>query len=175
VKADRKLIQQLFNAPRAARNAQLETVLKHELSFIPLSLGKTDGMMNSTAKSDLLGIVSKNIGVDTPAVLPTFSGHGCVIIDGHALIQSLGKPKDCQTFADYGNVFYLSVVCYFSPSVHKIDVVFDRYRSGSIKNKTRNKRAKGKKKPIQKIIGFLFAISAFYNLQGTHNNSDIYI
>jgi len=100
----------------------------------------------------LLGIVSKNIGVDTPAVLPTFSGHGCVIRDGHALIQSLGKPKDCRTFADYGNVFYLSVVRYFSPSVHRIEIVFDRYHSGSIKGSTRNKRAKGKKKPIRKII-----------------------
>ena len=46
VKADRKLVQQLFNASRAGRNVQLETVLKHELSCIPLSLGKTDGMMN---------------------------------------------------------------------------------------------------------------------------------
>ena len=117
VKADWKLIQQLFNAFRAGRKVELEKVLQHELSYLPPSLAKKDGPMNSTSKSDLLGILSMDIGIETPVTLLTFSGHSYVVIDGHAMIQSLSKLKDCQTFGDYGNVFYLSVANYFSSSV----------------------------------------------------------
>ena len=33
----------------------------------------------------------------------------CVLIDGHALIQALGKPDGCQTFGDYAEVFMQTV------------------------------------------------------------------
>ena len=32
-----------------------------------------------------------------------------VLIDGHGLIQALGKPHGCQTFGDYADVFMNNV------------------------------------------------------------------
>ena len=78
-------------------------------------------------------------------------GHACVVIDRHALIQSLGKPHDCKTFGDYASVFYRSVTKHFSDSTKRIDVLFDRYIQDSIKANTRRKRM-GDKRPIRRII-----------------------
>mgnify|MGYP002803410027 FL=1 len=30
----------------------------------------------------------------------------CIIIDGHALIEALGKPHNCKTFQDYAGTFF---------------------------------------------------------------------
>ena len=75
-----------------------------------------------------------------------------MVIDGHALIQSLGKPKDSVTFGDYAEVFFKAATRHFNnPGVKRIDVVFDRYKENSIKTPTRMKRT-GKKRPIRKIV-----------------------
>ena len=151
VKADRKLIQRLLNASMAGRDINMEDILKYELSNYPLSLVKTNGMLNSANKADMLKLLTKDLEVQIRREIPQTKGKTCVLIDGHALIQALGKPHGCQTFNDYGNVFFASVTKYFKSTVSRIDLVFDRYQSDSIKNITRNKRVK-KKKPIRKII-----------------------
>ena len=75
-----------------------------------------------------------------------------MVIDGHALIQSLGKPKDSVTFGDYAEVFIKAATRHFNnPGVKRIDVVFDRYKENSIKTPTRMKRT-GKKRPIRKMV-----------------------
>lgn len=64
--------------------------------------------MNSTSKADLLHIIST--GVNLPSETPPLTqGRTCVLIDGQALIQSLGKPPGCQTFDDYATVFCSAV------------------------------------------------------------------
>ena len=152
IKADRKLIQQLFNASSAGRKVELLTVLQHELSPVPLSLAKIDGSMNTTSKADILTLLSKETGVNIPSDLPPSSqGKTCVVIDGHALIQSMGKPRECKTFEDYGSSFSKVVLKHFKGSVTRVDVAFDRYQQGSIKCGTRIKRKK-MKRPIRKII-----------------------
>ena len=63
----------------------------------------------------------------------------CVIIDGHALIQSLGRLHDCKTFGEYANVFANVVFNNFSNETTRVDVVFDRYLGKkSIKASTRS-------------------------------------
>ena len=54
VKADRKLLQQLLNAVTVGPTVEMGTILKHELSPVPLSLAKHGGDMNSTQKSELI-------------------------------------------------------------------------------------------------------------------------
>lgn len=51
LKADRKLLQRLFNAASSGRSVQTADILKHELSPVPLSLAKPDGQMNPTSKA----------------------------------------------------------------------------------------------------------------------------
>ena len=46
IKADRKLLQRLLNAVTAGRSVEMESILKHELSPVPLSLAKPGGQMN---------------------------------------------------------------------------------------------------------------------------------
>ena len=151
LKADRRLIQQLFNASRAGRIVNMKDILTHELLQVPPSLGKVNGKMNSTSKSDMIAIISAN--VETPPSVPDAAPTQwtCVLIDGHALIQSLGKPNNALTFNDYAKVFLGAVTCHVKASVKRVDVVFDTYVKQSIKGPTREKRT-GNKRPIRKII-----------------------
>ena len=70
IKADRKLIQKLLNASQAGRQVEMEEVLKHELSVLPLSLVKSSGQMNATSKSDMLQILTKDLGIEISQVTP---------------------------------------------------------------------------------------------------------
>jgi hypothetical protein len=109
VKADRKLMQQLLNATRAGRHVELESVLQHELSHFPLSFAGRDGKMNTTAKSDILSLITTDLGVSTTSQFPDSpqeeNTKTCVLIDDHALVQSTGKPHDCHTFNEYADHF----------------------------------------------------------------------
>lgn len=150
IKADRKLLQRLLNAATGGRPLEMMQILKHELSPVPLSLAKAGGEMNSTPKSELISILMA--GLDTPPEIPNADMKTCVLIDGHALIQALGKPHGCQTFGDYADVFIKSLTKYFGENTKRVDIVFDRYiGEESIKAVTRSKRM-GKKKPIRKLI-----------------------
>ena len=151
IKADRQLMQRLFNASQAGRVVDLHKVLKHELSAVPSSLANTDKTMHSTQKSALLPLLTTGLGIEKVKGAPETTGKTCIIIDGHALIQSLGKPPKCKTFGDYANTFKKTVVQQFRGTVSRIDVVFDQYRPLSIKSTTRSKRA-GQTRPIRKVI-----------------------
>ena len=151
IKADRQLMQRLFDAAQAGRAVNLHKVLEHVLSVVPLSLANTEQKMNSTQKSAMLPLLTKDLGVETVKGTPETTGKTCIIIDGHALIQSLGNPSKCKTFGDYANNFENNVIKEFSGSVSRIDVVFDQYRLLSIKSTTRSKRA-GQKRLIRKVI-----------------------
>ena len=65
--------------------------------------------MNSTRtpKAELCNILVA--GLSTPSEVPEADVKTCVLIDGHALIQALGKPDGCQTFVDYAEVFMQTV------------------------------------------------------------------
>jgi len=69
--------------------------MKHELSPTTLSLAKPGGVMNSTPtpKAELCNILLA--GLSTPSEVLEVDLKTCVLIDGHALIQALGKPDRC--------------------------------------------------------------------------------
>ena len=149
-------MQQLFNASQAGRKVEISEIMKHELSPVPLSLAKLNGDMQACTKADLLNILTTEIGVSTSSLLPEPDPDikTCVIIDGHALIQALGKPSNCRTFDDYSKEFIKIALGKLDRSVKRFDVVFDRYTGkDSIKASTRNKRAGKTKLSIRRIIG----------------------
>ena len=150
IKADRKLLQRLLNAVTYGRTIQMWDILKHELSPIPLSLSQPSGDMNTTTKAELIAVLTD--GVDIPSEVPDADTKTCVLIDGHALIQSLGKPTGCQTFGDYADVFVQNVTRHFREHTSRVDLVFECcIRKSSNKDVTRSKRA-SKKTPIRKFI-----------------------
>lgn len=125
IKADRNLLQRLLNAVTAGRTVEMVNILKHELSPIPLSLPKPGGVMNSTPKAELIDILMA--GLSIPSEVPEADLKTCVLIDGHALIDALGKPHGCQTFGDYAKVFLEIVTRHFGEHTRRVDVLFDRY------------------------------------------------
>ena len=66
-----------------------------------------------------------------------------LLIDGQALVVSLGKPQShlCHTFGGLSNIF-LNAVYHYGYRFARIDVVFDRYDPLSMKEGTRIKRKK---------------------------------
>ena len=70
VEADRRLMQRLLNAQQSERNVDMSSILKHELSCVPLSLENTDGSINSNSKSALLGILSTGVEIATAVLSP---------------------------------------------------------------------------------------------------------
>ena len=68
----------------------------------------------------------------------------CVVIDGYALTQALGKPPNCKTFQDYAIVFFKAVTKHINATVKRIDVLFDTYIENSIKAAARAKRSNKK-------------------------------
>ena len=101
--------------------------------------------MNSTQKSELINVLAD--GIHIPSAIPEANMKTCVLIDGHSLIQVLGKPHGCQTFGDYADV-----TSHFRCHTTRRDVVFDRYTGQqSIKAVTRSKRV-WKTKPVRKVI-----------------------
>lgn len=82
---------------------------------------------------------------------PNLQQKTCALIDGHALIQTLGKPQNCRTFEEYAKIFFRLVIGNIGENVQRVDVVFDTYITQSIKSTTRSRRST-KKRPIRKII-----------------------
>ena len=123
VKADRNLIQRLLNAVTAGRPVEMDSVMKHELSTVPLSIAKVGGDMRSTPTAELIDILKGQINI--PSELPETDRKTCVLIDGHALIKALGKPNGCQTFGEYADAFFNVVRSYFNRNISRVDVIFD--------------------------------------------------
>ena len=151
IKADRRLLQQLLTASLAGRKVDLNEVLQHELSSIPLSLAKVNGDMNSITKAELAKIITKNEKILPNATEPGTTQRTCILVDGNAYIQSLGKPKNCKTFEEYARIFFKSLLINVGENVVRIDVVFDQYISKSIKSTTGTKHGTNKR-PIRRII-----------------------
>ena len=53
------------------------------------------------------------------------------------------KPGSSKTFKDYSQDVFLPYVQLQLEMVQRVDVVWDDYRSGSLKEQTREKRGKG--------------------------------
>ena len=125
----------------------MDKILKHELLPVPVALSSLNGTLNTGNKSILADILSCSISTP-PQVAVT--GSASLVIDGQALINAIGKPSGAKTFLEYSTVFMqyvLSVGSFF----HRVDIVFDRYFSNSMKSTTRKRRRQGHR-PRRRII-----------------------
>ena len=104
MKADRKLIQWLLNAVTAGQPVEMDSIMKHDLSTVLLSIAKTGGDMHSTSKAEVIDILKGQINISSE--IPETDMKTCVLIDGHALIKALWKPNGCQTFGEYADAVF---------------------------------------------------------------------
>lgn len=149
VKADRNLFQRLLVSKEGGREVDLKQILCHELSPVPLSLSDTSGALRPTNKAALGSILQTKTTVEKQ--LPPTNLKTCVIIDGQALVQAIGKPPNAQSFGQLADVFVTSVFSHFSATCSRVDVVFDRYEEHTIKDSTRAYRT-GKNRPIRRKV-----------------------
>jgi len=138
MKADRSIHQRLITAYQAGRSVNLHTILNHELMPVPVSIAYTNGSLRTGNKSVLLEVMTQ--GVTCPAEV-TIDGTSCLVIDGQALVISLGKPAGITNFGELADAF-VKLVMHVGRCFDRIDVTFDRYRDTSIKAGTRTKRSK---------------------------------
>ena len=81
------------------------------------------------------------MGRNLPGVTPVV-GRSTSVVDGQALVMSLGRPSECNTFDDLADKF-VKAVFVSGKDFDRINVTFDRYRETSIKCATRKKRSRG--------------------------------
>ena len=146
IKAGRDLFQRLLVSQEAGRDINLEEILCHELSTTPLSIADTTGkLLPCDAKSDLATILESGA---TSQLLPDSSLKTVTIIDGQALVHTVGKKSKAKTFGEFADDFNEAVS---RNTGSRIDVVFDRYQEQSIKGATRDKRSRSQR-PIRRLI-----------------------
>ncbi len=123
-----------------------EEFFRHESSSSPPALA-SERSINSCNKSDLLACimeVSACTGLPADAELVAPDDYGVVVIDGGALIHSLpGTIVRGKTFAEYFTKVFCPRIQQELKRAARVDIVWDQYRSMSIKAATREKRGKG--------------------------------
>ena len=130
------------------RPVNLNEILKHELLPVPLALAEMNGSLRTGTKAIFADVLLK--GVQCPTRLPEDMNGGTLIIDGQALIVSLGKPPKAIKFGDLADIFVQSVLS-AGEKFEIIHILFDRYYTTSIKDGTRNRRGK-MKKAIRRLV-----------------------
>lgn len=111
----------------------MRDILSHELLKVPLALFHMNGEMRSGNKAILAAHLKADI--NCPATL-TLTGRSCLIIDGQALVMSIGKPENATTFGDIADTL-VSAIENLAKKYCRIDIIFDRYIPLSIKSSIR--------------------------------------
>ena len=131
LKADRNLFAQMILIAQT-RDLNMAEVLRHPLGPIPWALAAADGTLRKTSKSSLTKEIIKNV---KPA--EELGGNKACIIDGMALLQKVNGNQ--KTFAVLSQ-HVLSLIIGESRDCSRVDMVFDVYREGSIKDAERINR-----------------------------------
>jgi len=91
-KTDRKMLQILLNVAYSECSVNIAQAFKHELSYVPLPLATTCGTIIITTKANILNVLTVDLSIENPQLKPSSDKPTCVIINGHALTQAVGKP-----------------------------------------------------------------------------------
>ena len=120
------------------------------MSVVPRSMFAYDGTMNlCSSKSNLMTLLktldesSEPEDMLIPSKMQTQLVTFCMaIVDGMAELQALEKSADIKTCADLSRSFSSKMMNKFQ-QYDEVHIVFDTYKTESIKNMTRNKRLHG--------------------------------
>ena len=132
VKAERDIFKRLLVVSNSGQEIDLENILKHELFPVPLAPANTNKELKTTTKADLADILAQSIEVKEQ--IPSSSSPTCILVDGPALIQAVGKPEYAKTFQDLAYAFVNNIVAKFKSGYSRVDVLFDRNIKTSIKD-----------------------------------------
>jgi len=103
----------------------------------------TGGQMCQGDKHNLLDCLEGNVTNSHGTSLDV----DCKVVDGPAVVQFL-VPGTCGTFEDYAKEVFLPYVVKKLDTVSRIDIVWDVYKSDSLKNATREKTGCGTRRRV---------------------------
>ena len=149
IKADRNIFRRLFCTTASGRKVDLANIMKHELSPLPLSLAKVSGTLNIPMDKAALSHILADEHMCH--AIPGSTEPTCDIIDGMALVKTIGKLKDASTFGDFSDVFTGVILSHLKDSCGRVDLIFDVYNPLSTKAATRDEQAHGARK-IRHIV-----------------------
>ena len=147
-KAERNVLQRFVTAYEAGRPVDLPAVLKHELLPVHVSIAEINGALRTGNKSVLVEKLTKDI--TCPEAIKLHDTSCCLIIDGQALVVSLGRPDNAVTFGHLADT-YVRAVLRAGYKYQRIDIVFDRHRKETIKGGSRTRRTK-LNRPIRRPV-----------------------
>ena len=79
------------------QEVDVDKLLMQELCSVPLALATNDGCLRPANKAQMLPLLEEGV---PHARLPKLQAPTCMIIDGMAMVQALGKPKGAKSFGD---------------------------------------------------------------------------
>ena len=93
------------------------------------------GQLRQRLKSYLLECLTKS---SQPASVPP--GIDAKVLDGAAIVHMV-RPGACRTFAEYSQQMFLPHITSQLETVSRVDIIWDRYLTDSLKQSTRDRRA----------------------------------
>ncbi|KAK6169757.1 hypothetical protein SNE40_020746 [Patella caerulea] len=140
MKSDIDLFARLYIGCQT-RDGNLEEFFCHENQPCPPSLSES-GNLRLGKKCDLLKSLSDGIQVTSEAPAAT-----CVILDGAVIVQVL-KIGTTKTFDEYAKRVFVPHVMSKFQNASRLDLVWDRYMTNSLKDTARSKRGQGVRRRV---------------------------
>ena len=88
---------------------------------VPVSLADVNGKLKIGDKSALCNVLKRD--VVCPSILH-LEGSSSLLVDGQALVNALGKPKDLKTYGELADAF-VQAILQKGQGYARIDVIFD--------------------------------------------------
>ena len=123
------------------RDGSLDEFFQHENQAFPPSLSDGGGIRLGV-KSDLLTCL-EHFSQPRSEVSPT----SCIVLDGAVIIQLL-KAATAKTFNEYAQQVFVPYILSKLHQAARLDLVWDRYITDSLKGTARAKRGKGVRRRV---------------------------
>ena len=89
---------------------KLDQILCHELLPVPIALAEMNGDLRTGSKAVFSEVLVEHIPCPASLVPDDLGERPTIIIDGQALVVSVGKPKGITTFGDIFDLFRKAVL-----------------------------------------------------------------
>ena len=135
------LFAQLYIAMQN-RESDLKEFFSHEVQAFPPSLSEYRNLRLPTAKSDLLACLPQSNELPDPP-----RRFDCTILDGAVIVHCL-PTTGASTFDEYADQVFIPHLQNQIQHSERVDVVWDAYIPGSLKESTREKRGTGARRKV---------------------------
>lgn len=140
LKDDVSLFSQLYISLQT-RDGDIREFFSHEAHKYPPSISEYGKLRLPSAKSDLLKCLPQEENAKVP------SHFDCKILDGAVIVHSL-PVIDASNFDEYADSVFIPYIVRQLDDTKRVDIVWDDYRPGSLKESTREKRGKGLRRKV---------------------------